>query len=452
MTGSDADILCGEWQTGSFPQEDSEEKYNIKLEILEVIQHPDFDTTGGGGGPRLGNDIAVFIVDDSELKNHQNGVQDEERLVRPVCLPGAHNTLEDEEILIHSGWNRPPPISLGTKFSFTFKNYLLFFVFAVSKQLQNFFEVYGHLHKQWHFRMKKVTCEDFPVVLPGDQITTFLTNTYYPASTVCTQEDTPEDPICLTGGESGSPLMSVIEGDDNMERYTAEGVMSFTRSCLSQLGKKESSSNKEVLKFTSISPNVYTRLSCFLPWVAGQYNLTWEGPGPEDPKCTTAEGDLDDFNQTYCGTLPDPTVRDVGAGQQAPVELPCVFPYFYDGKYYDGCLQFSSNGFIIPAFFCPVFNSTEKMWHEATQQDVNVFRKSTDINNAIRPTDPMCIDFDTFTYNQIDGVDVYNIDVNPDISCSEEYQPFVQCRENCKGGKNNNYGSVPELCSTFEKR
>ena len=30
MTGSDAEILCGEWQTGPFPKNDSEEAYNVR--------------------------------------------------------------------------------------------------------------------------------------------------------------------------------------------------------------------------------------------------------------------------------------------------------------------------------------------------------------------------------------------------------------------------------------
>ena len=111
MTGSDADILCGEWQTGPFPSEDSGEEYNIKLEILQVIQHPDFNTRPGGG-PRLGSDIAVFIVDDSQLKEE---MKKKKFLIRPACLPDSKPSSRDnaEMMMIHSGWNRPPPISLG---------------------------------------------------------------------------------------------------------------------------------------------------------------------------------------------------------------------------------------------------------------------------------------------------------------------------------------------------
>ena len=41
MTGSEAEIICGEWETGQFLSQD--EEYNIILPIMEVIrcnQHP----------------------------------------------------------------------------------------------------------------------------------------------------------------------------------------------------------------------------------------------------------------------------------------------------------------------------------------------------------------------------------------------------------------------------
>ena len=341
---------------------------------------------------------------------------------------------------------------------------------SVSDQLQSFFDVYAHLHKQWHFRMKKISCRDLPIKRPTNlpnYYPTFNTNTSYPAGTVCTLEDTPEDPICLTGGESGSPLMSV-----QAERHTAEGVMSFTRSCLAEIGTKGSRPNKEVLKFTSTSPNVYTKLSCFLPWVAKQYGLVWDNPEPEDPECNVVQGDPADFNQTYCGTLPDQNVQELGAGQQLPLELPCIFPYFLDEKRYDGCLQFSTNGFVIPSFYCPVFNSTVRKWDNITQQYLSSFKSSESGNNAVRPTDEMCfvyvkqtIEFDYATGSIINVV-IERLDVDPmmntsNCTCGDSsnftqttstsgtstsitlsgcqpnttYQPFVQCRNNCKGGE-----------------
>ena len=42
LTGEDAEIICGEWETGSFPPIESGEKYNVILDIKDVIRHPDY--------------------------------------------------------------------------------------------------------------------------------------------------------------------------------------------------------------------------------------------------------------------------------------------------------------------------------------------------------------------------------------------------------------------------
>ena len=69
MLTRDADILCGEWQTGATTREVSGELYNVRLHILQIVKHPGFDASQG---PIGGNDIAVFktagkVDGDSEM-------------------------------------------------------------------------------------------------------------------------------------------------------------------------------------------------------------------------------------------------------------------------------------------------------------------------------------------------------------------------------------------------
>ena len=61
MDGSDAEIICGEWQTGPTSQNVSGEEYNKVLPILEIVRSPAFDANNLGPGG--GADIAVFKVD-----------------------------------------------------------------------------------------------------------------------------------------------------------------------------------------------------------------------------------------------------------------------------------------------------------------------------------------------------------------------------------------------------
>ena len=66
MTGQDAEILCGEWETGNTPASASGEQYNVILTIREIIQHPDYRVNVESSA-HLQNDIAVFKVDDQSL-------------------------------------------------------------------------------------------------------------------------------------------------------------------------------------------------------------------------------------------------------------------------------------------------------------------------------------------------------------------------------------------------
>ena len=66
MTGQDAEILCGEWETGDAPSATSGEQYNIVLFIIDIVKHPDY-IVNENSAAYLQNDIAVFKVDDSFL-------------------------------------------------------------------------------------------------------------------------------------------------------------------------------------------------------------------------------------------------------------------------------------------------------------------------------------------------------------------------------------------------
>ena len=66
MTGQDAEILCGEWETGDAPQTSSGEKYNIFLSINEIKKHPNY-TVNINSSAYIQNDIAVFKVDSGPL-------------------------------------------------------------------------------------------------------------------------------------------------------------------------------------------------------------------------------------------------------------------------------------------------------------------------------------------------------------------------------------------------
>merc|ERR1719250_555916 len=186
------------------------EKYNVELHILEIIRHPDFDPTKG---PIGGNDLAVFKVSDTKLRN--NGASDLD--LWPACLhtDGGNK----QRFGIHTGWSDPPPYSF------------------IEREAKGFVSVYDNFYKQWHYKMEIFDiCEDPIKAAVNDDLLLFPSNSSYPAGTVCAKDWTRQS--CFSSGDSGSPLM--IKDSSGSQRYYIEGVLSFIRGCtIFEFGRKK---------------------------------------------------------------------------------------------------------------------------------------------------------------------------------------------------------------------
>ena len=123
------------------------------------------------------------------------------------------------------------------------------------------------------------------------------TNSYYPPGTICATEI--EGLFCPTSGESGSPLMVT----DEEERFVAAGIQSFIKGC-SRFVFDQYSPTSTQLDQLSDNPAVYTRLSCYLSWVAAQYNMEYTPAGEPHPDCLTGHGDITEVTAKVCRTNP----------------------------------------------------------------------------------------------------------------------------------------------------
>ena len=135
----------------------------------------------------------------------------------------------------------------------------------------------------------------------------YPTNSYYPPGTICATEIYEE--FCPTSGESGSPLMV----RDYRERFVAAGILSFVKGC-SFFEFGEISEELSVLGQFSENPAVYTRLSCFLPWVAEQYDMEYSQDGETAPACTNGQGYINEVTAEVCRTTPSDTDPEIIAG------------------------------------------------------------------------------------------------------------------------------------------
>ena len=203
ITGEDAEIVCGEWQTGQTSMSASGEQYNAILPIKNIIRHPDYEIVRGEQSSQyVSADLAVFMVDDTELTYPAN------HRIYPACIPKGTNQAEHG---IHSGWSAAPPT-----------NFLDNSV-DLCTNCNTGYQLYEEeFRKQWHYNMSISVCKDPDVDFYYKTEFKHPTNSYYPEATICAAEVSKR--FCPTSGESGSPLMTKVNG-----RYTAVGLQSFVK-------------------------------------------------------------------------------------------------------------------------------------------------------------------------------------------------------------------------------
>jgi len=386
------------------------ETRNIALDVVEIIRHPDWDPKPGEG-PFAGNDIAVFKVNDEKLKN--GGVQNYK--LHPVCMSRKKRKEEsrngrqlphpdiETELGIQAGWSEPPPLS-----------FLMSYAPVYAPLYRDFF-------KLWHYKMDIFeSCMDPQESVWGPM--KCPSNTAYPPGVMCAQDFSKQ--ACFSPGESGSPLMV----QDEYERFFAEGILSFVkgRGC----------------DVFSNNPNVYTKLSCFLPWVAEQYGLDYDPPNKEkDKQCTVGTAEtvskieeclkpesksIEENREEKCQNIPS-NLQEYLVGEQD-----CIFPFYYNGVLYDKCIVFTEGGFTYPAFRCPVKNIITKI-NGINSFTINIDRDVTEDQNKDCPSFA-CQIFQTPWYCAVDPSNqTSDLDPTKDCPIAEKRAPFSVCKNNCPG-------------------
>ena len=90
----DLQIVCGTSSVGDGAKE------GVVLTVKKIIPHPTY-TPAPEGGPQIGHDISVYIVDDKDLELN-------ETTIYPACLPKlSHNP---GSLGIFSAWRAPEPL------------------------------------------------------------------------------------------------------------------------------------------------------------------------------------------------------------------------------------------------------------------------------------------------------------------------------------------------------
>ena len=178
-----------------------------------------------------------------------------------------------------------------------------------------------------------------------------------------------------------------------------------------------------------VSPIAYTKLSCFLPWVAEQYGLSYDDQSANDEACIRGTGQKPPFNSTH----PYDTVCRQNKGSDSfGQERPCIFPFYYKGQGpFEVCSLFDRQYFDVPVWRCPVRNITTKF----PGTDINHFE------DDLLLTEGICIDIQlelaTCDPTLDDGGPGCQRQLDPSIDCHPNLRlpPFSTCKSDCPGGK-----------------
>ena len=302
----------------------------------------------------------------------------------------------------------------------------------------------------WHYRMDLEKCQD-PTEndFNGEELK-FPSNTYYPPGLVCAKEQ--RRYFCPSSGESGSALMTE---DKDSGKLVIDGLLSFIKGCgafsfdqsygslypyISLFNPQDFGLEFSVLFQLSNNPSAYTKLSCFLSWIAEQYDLEFESPVEDDVQCVEGTGDIQDVTEVEnkdCRSNPSSYFESSPFSVQE--ELPCLLPFYLENQRIEACIQLGRqereapkiyklsseiDGLNYPVFTCPVWNITTKYPGTSFNSYTTTNLTSLlDINGGLCPDESMQNPGDLLP------------PLNPDISnCSVPIKPFAQCKNNCPGG------------------
>lgn len=212
------------------------------------------------------------------------------------------------------------------------------------------------------------------------------------------------------------------------QRFFVEGILSFVKGCDNiNFGSFYSNSSWGLAQFSD-NPAVYTKLSCYLPWIAREYGMQFEA-GDVEEECVQGVGDPQDGDNEPCRATTVQYGSDFADGNTTFGNPECIFPFVYNGVKYDQCLVITIFDWVYLTR-CPVRNLT------ITTDGISTFTTE----NAIFGVGGNTLNSDSeFTrvngYCPTDPTDPTS-PLDPTLdNCAptERRRPFAACNNNCPG-------------------
>ena len=241
----DLQIICGEHSIITEPDFFSPEQ-EIVLTIEKITNHPKFSLEEGRG-PIEGYDIAVYHVDDTNLRLKEESIW-------PACLPRAGQNYQK---FVYAGWADPEPLYRRRNNNETIGQY----------KFNNYYPN--------QIRLVKSGCKD-PDWMVGS-------NTYYPPGTACYRD--PSTASCFEFGTSGSGIVGRFHEAGTRQRFSYLGPLSMYKGCDRML------TINNIIYYGAENPGIFTDVECYLDWIAEQYNLRPPEGYTKKASCSTGSGE-----------------------------------------------------------------------------------------------------------------------------------------------------------------
>ena len=229
---------------------------------------------------------------------------------------------------------------------------------------------------------------------------------------------------------------------DQEQRYVAAGIKSFIKGC-SSFYFAEFSSTLSLLDQNSENPAVYTRVSCYLPWVAAQYNMDYSPAGDPHPDCLTGHGNITEVTAEVCRSTPTDSIWDGRDG----IEGECLFPFTLNGVTHDSCIMDELAEFTRPLFRCPI-RTVKGAGPDGTDYNDDHLTGGVELAGFFCPTNSISASINesghlVYEWNSEGPVlgPTGQLELDPDneecrVPGASGARPvFASCKNNCPGGE-----------------
>lgn len=209
------------------------------------------------------------------------------------------------------------------------------------------------------------------------------------------------------------------------QRFSAEGILSFIKGCEDFSFGTWYSNTSWLISQYSDNPAVYTKISCFLPWIAKEFDMDFDQTGDVDQQCVQSVGDPQDGEDKPCRATTT-SAKDIFTN----LEPLCIFPFYYNGRLYKECVVITIFDWVyLPR--CPIRNFTTK---------INGINSFTEEDAIFGVTGNAIFDIAGFRDLSYDGycpsdLNDPNSPLDPTKACNddEKVRPLAPCNNNCPG-------------------